>query len=462
MKKLILFILLFLFGICNIYAKTYYSKYTDFSEYSENEIQSSDTVLVEKTKFYHAYKETYNNSYLLNSIYEKTGLEYNEYLNWTDNINNIDKNLKYETCIKTNYIPFKKYEYYIVKNLSEKVTVNFFGVGSRKIGGYTMQQENFNMYTNDGLIIPNNEKEDLNDIYFTIELEKGTNRYLKYALYGSNDGYSFRESTLIQEIEDNSYNQIMTIQFGDYSNNPSILQNKIESVYCDTYTGFNEVSKQEVYRNYNTYYEYKIPQKEYIDLYLEEEPPEYKIDLDDYKYMYRYKTRDKVVVPDEILVEQKDFDINKIVTDSTVEDIKITSNLDLNINGTYQINFITPFNVITKDIKVDIKENYVEALKAQNEYNNYLLEKAQEANYSVDKKNLEIKEIIVSNEEEINSLKKELNNSNNKILNGITTNKLKEVKETKKQTINIFVLLISLTSIFVINRLLVIINGKKS
>jgi hypothetical protein len=153
-----------------------------------------------------------------------------------------------------------------------------------------------------------------------------------------------------------------------------------------------------------------------------------------------------------LIIENKDVDLNIFIMESTLNDIKITSNLNLNINGIYDINFISPFKTISTTVKVDIKENYLNALKSQEQYANYLLDAAETANYGVEQKNLEIKETIIDSTKEINRLKEEINNYKAKIKILEERKDLEKETEIDKQSINILLVLLCLTIIFIVDK----------
>ena len=126
----------------------------------------------------------------------------------------------------------------------------------------------------------------------------------------------------------------------------------------------------------------------------------------------------------------------------------------MNLNGTYKVNYILPFKTVVKDAIVDLKENYINLINKQNDYIKYLKDEADKSVYKVDKKNQEIKEIIISSSKEKNEI-------NEKYIScQIELKNLKDVKEnfkveTKKETNNFWDLVIIILTIFFIMTIIV-------
>ena len=117
------------------------------------------------------------------------------------------------------------------------------------------------------------------------------------------------------------------------------------------------------------------------------------------------------------------------------------------------MNFITPFKNISTNVVVDIKENYINIIKDQEDYIDYLIDNLYDANYKVNKENIEIKETINKTTKENRELINEVNSKTN-LLNDIK-GKREVIKDEKvvKQSFNIIILLIVLTVIYIISRI---------
>jgi len=452
MKKFYVFFLLLWICVKPAYAKTYYGEYGDYTNYSEEKIIASDVLKVESKNFYHAYTEKISYEYLEKSLYEKTGNYSTEYSNWNTNKDLLNANYAIEGCNAYTYKPFKELQYFYLKNLNEKIHVDSIKVYDTKTGNIVMQNDDFTMYNNDTFIFNITKEYSLANLKIHILIDKQNFQNVKLTLSMNNENNPFSNKILVQTIENNSININPLLVIDNFSNVEELLLNTTAISYCDKYVNGKVINESPVYRNVFTKYEYKVITKEYLDLYTDEETAKYKLDLNDYKTYYRYKIRDKVVLNDDMIIENKDVDLNNFIMESTLKDIKITSNLNLNINGIYDINFILPFKTVSTNVKVDIKENYLNALKVQEQYVDYLLDAAETANYSVNQKNLEIKETVIDSTKEINRLKEEINSYKAKIKILEERQDIEKETETNKQSINLFLILICLTVIFIVNK----------
>ena len=453
MKKFFVFFLVLWICVKPVHAKTYYSEYGDYTDYSEEKINSSDILKVESKNFYHAYTDKISYEYLEDSLYEKTGNYSIRYSNWNTNINLLDLNAEIEECTSYTYKPFKELKYFYLKNLSKNIHIESIKVYDLKNEKVLMNNDDFYMYSNDIFIFYIDEEYNLANLKIYISIDKQSAKDVKLTLSMNNENNPFGDKILVKTVEDNSDNNNIDLAIGDFSNVDELLLNSTTKSYCDENVNGKIVNEDPIYRNIFIKYEYKIITKEYLDLYVDEASTSYKIDYNDYKTYYRYKIRDKVVLNDDMTIENKDVNLNDFILESTLKDIKITSNLNLNVNGIYDINFILPFKTISTNVKVDIKQNYLDALKLQEQYVDYLLDASETANYSVNQKNLEIKENIIDSTNEINRLKEEVNNYKTKIKILEERQELKEESKINNQSSNISLILLCLTIIFVGNKL---------
>jgi len=117
----------------------------------------------------------------------------------------------------------------------------------------------------------------------------------------------------------------------------------------------NELGKLKSYRYFiNEKREYLFYQliKEPTNEYSIEPLPGYEHDLNAYQVTYNYYARDKIVVTDEIISREDPLIIYSSVP---VEQIKLSSNLDLFTNGEYKVSFYINENFsFTKIVKVNI------------------------------------------------------------------------------------------------------------
>ncbi len=452
MKKTLIFIGLICSFIKPVSAKTYYGDYGDFTSYSELEQKSNDVTLVETKKLYHAYKEKIDYQYVEDQLHKETGDYPNIYSNWVKDKDLLDINYQIEQCNAYTYQPFKKLKYFYLKNLDRNLHVNHIFAFNTKTDEVLIDNANFDMYTNDMFIFYIDKDYNLGDLEINISIKKQENAKANLALYMNNDSDPFSKKIFVNSLIDDSSETNTTFFVHNFYDVEELYLNTTNTVYCDSEINGKIIDNYLAYRNNYLLKRQEFTTKIYEDLYLSEETEEFKIDYEDYKTYYRYRVRDKVVIKDDLIIDDKNINLKDFILESTVDNIDITSNLNPNINGTYNINFILPFKTVSTTVKVDIKDNYLYALKQQEQYIDYLLDAAKSATYSVDEKNLEIKENIISSTKEINLLKEEINNYKLKIKELEERKSFDEEKTLRKQSINFPIILVCLTIIFVMDK----------
>lgn len=452
MKKSLLFLGLIFIFIQPISAKTYYGDYGDFTDYSEVETKSNEVTKVESKKYYHAYKEEPNYQYVKDYSHNETGYYPIFYSNWVKDRDLLNANYQIEECNAYTYQPFKKLKYFYLTNIDQDVHVNHIFAFNVKTEEFLMYNTNFDMYKNDTFIFYIDKDYNLSDIEIEISIEKQENAKAKLDLSMNNESDPFSRKIFVKSLTDDSYGTGVNFYMNNFYDVEELYLDTINTAYCNSEINGKVIENYIVYRNNYLIQRQEVITKIYEDLYLSEETEEYKIDYEDFKTYYRYSVRDKVVIKDDLIIDNKDFNLNDFILETSVDNIEITSNLNPNINGIYNINFILPFKTVSTTLKVDIKENYLYALKQQERYIDYLLDKATSATYSVDEKNLEIKENIISSTEEINLLKEEINNYRLKIKELEERKSFDEEKQVRKQFINFPIILVFLTIIFVIDK----------
>lgn len=406
MKKILLVIFLFFIG-SKVAAKTYYSDYGEFSEYNDIEILPSDTIYVEEIDKYQLYEENIVYEYLENSKFEYTGNTKLERTEWFEDYSFIDESKIIQMCYKYALKSVNEYNYLLIDNQSD----------------FNLIIKNFKLLTLDNKVIMERNNIKLYD-------------FSKYHVNLSEYGYKFDEIKLEVIYEKENIDQEGEISLGYYLNikdDVTNLNNKIKessinsntlndyitdfSIYsqytneCYDYLPDTGIDYKTYYRNVIVLNEYKVIYKNYIDEYAIESRDGYLLDKEKIKKYYRYKKRDKVEISDLLIIDSYDVALDSFITYTTIpiENIKIISDIDYSKNGVYKVNYILPFKTITKDIKVNITDNYVNVINKQVEYINELKNNVELANYAVNKKNLEIKELIVEEENKVNSIIEELN-----------------------------------------------------
>ena len=377
MKKILFLILLNLF-IIPVNAKTYYGPYSEYSTFSEEVIESSDTIEVIEKKVFRAYEENITYEYLEN---HPTGTK-------TGNSKIV---LGEKTTIKPENI-FEEHTLYTYLKQTDKALIKIKNNLDKSI------------YIEDILI--NGESQNkchfLTSTYaYGLNYEKNSNSYTINIKTEFKENYSLtfsliynKQERIIGTITNDNQSLLIDEDIIFYDEEELETDNKNEIIG-------KFVGEKKYYIPAYIYYEYKIVNLNYLDLYLEESD-EYKLDYDDYKILYSYRKRDKVDISDKIYIDSKDINLMDFVESNC--DVKFTSNINYSLNGTYKVNYITPFKTISTDVIVDIKENYINLIKEQEKALEDLKEKHDIAIYKINLKNQEIKEILNnSNDEYINN-----------------------------------------------------------
>lgn len=371
MKKILLFILSNCLFI-GVSAKTYYGPYSDYSSYTEEKIISNELIDVKEKKFYRAYEEIVNYEYLEeNDLYEKTG---NSKFILSEPLEEKPENV-FEEKIYYSYYPQNEDTYLKFSNNNSL---------SLSVKDVVINDE---IYKYNYLITRSYE--------YAFDFEKNSNRY-EISLNTNSDSYSINVYLVYKNEE--HFLGFLT------NDNDKVVIDDSNNFFLKTLEKTDNKDFIGKLENTNTYYiegkylyEYKIVNKNYLDLYLDESDI-YKLDYDDYKIYYAYRKRDKVEFKDEFLIDSYDTSLDSFIT--TEADYKVTSNIDYLVNGTYKINYILPFKTYTFDVTVDIKDNYINLIKATNGALNAMKTEYDEALFLVDKKNNEIKSLIDSSNDE--------------------------------------------------------------
>lgn len=450
MKKILFLIALFIL-IPKVNASTYYSDYILDDDYTSELITETDLISIDsEQEVYQYYKETIRYEYLDDSNYEKTGNSKEVVTPWIDDISLIDESKPYDIEYKYYHYKTRDYTHLILKNNGNEEKIK-----SVKI--YDMRNNTI-VFDKKDVVLSHGNKYifviDNLDMYYAkleIEFEDGLSD-INMDLYLSESRDIFIDGQFIQNI--NEY-KICIDDFTKYDisdNNELVMEHS-------KYLPSNVTNYLTFYRNNYIAYEYKIVEREYIDEYGTLENDEYLLDKDRVKKLYKYKKRDKVVLKDDLSINDKNTKLTDFIEYSSIDldDIKITSDINYSINGMYQINYILPFKTIKKDIKVDIESNYIDLINKQNEYITDLINSTIESNYAVDKKNLEIKEVIIEDDTKIKELT-ELLNTCYKEKNDLEDEKevLKTEKKVKQQSFSYIYIVLLLIVLLITCRIKVL------
>lgn len=456
MKKIVL-LLLILFSLnfkVQASAKdVYYSEYSDFSEFSQTKIDSSELVDVEIERRYKWYKENITDEYLL---YDD-GMEKYEFIN-TDNFIESDfSEWGYEKPDKTTGRVIEEKEEYKVKRLKpiqslmlgdfyfskDKVTLGEIEiyVNNNKIDYTSVCGSCYNGVFDESsfVLIDFYEPYYIKDI--TIKLITAENQYI-------NSFRMFAIEPMIDNVPSKIFasyiynNELSDIVITEEDFNIVNPEYEEEIIY-DLLPNVSRLDNVEVnmkYRYKDKYYYFYNTELEYLNGYYSEYPG-YKKDENDYMDYYRYRTRDKIVIDNEMTITRYKKDLNDFIISTT--DYEIESNINYLKNGVYSVRYVTPFQTIEKEVTVDIEENELrEELENLNQKYNELVvdynnnqDKIEELTESIEVKNEQIDNLkekqqieLSSNDTEYEELTNENKQCSMKLANMILRNEDNEKK----------------------------------
>ena len=407
MKRiLIIVMIIFNLFIKNTYAETIYGKYKRVDEFSK---QFEDEIKIDSYKIYNTYTKEYidmgymkdnelyvkdENDYIIEEIFTNEYKESDEYI--TINFDYLCKvrTLFILTDIKdlelTELEVFYKGEKinYIIENITDD-KINYLYDNNLD----TIYKHNSSTYIslafNKGLF--------LKDTKIVMHTKKGINS--SFTLYTGHSPYI---------ILNNNTDKKHIISFNIVTETDEI-DKKIEYFYKD---------EIKLYKHYE---EIKIPQ----NLYVKEGD---NLLLDDYKIINDYYERDKLILKDNLIINNKNQTINDLIEYASSE-VKIECDINYQINDKYNCKFILNDINITKDIYVNIKENEIE------KYGEIKKEPEQSKNNEIIKDNnikTEIKEEIKN----IIEVDKKIEIKNTKPETTVKIKKLKNNIKSKEKKIN--------------------------
>lgn len=457
MKKILWLIFLSFLIVTNVDAKVYYSDYSDFSQFQEEEVFPSDTVDVIKEKMYLWYKNVnklgdyklYNNVDSFSNDCYMT-----EFTDWSNQ--KID-NAGY------NYEERNAYYYTMAKGIRYIHLYNLQGsYGSFRIPELDIQYkdksikytytcngclEGFDDYINNGIYEENESYID-NGGSLIIDLGKEYPFHLIDVIFyifdlGNSDktytiGYSTDKENLL-------YYKQYVLQFSDeyWSNAVKRFHNSDEiddSIwkYNETYVGLRNndfvINKESIkqYRYQEKWCKVYEPFKEYSE--YSKEPIEdyiYRVD-DSLKYFYSYRVRDKLELDIEEITS-KDFNLNDFIVTST-DEVLISDNINWDKNGIYNVSFKLNNINVKEEVVLNVESNTISDLNKKIKYLEEQLNKLKiEKEKSLQLQENLNKEIISLKEQLYNcSLEKEKEIQNQNNLNDFYTSKTNELEEDIK------------------------------
>ena len=489
MKKILWLIFLLVLGVKVEAKEVYYSDYSNFSEFQQEEVINSDIVEVEKEERYLWYKEIQEEQdYQLYNLEDSFSDDcyFTEYSNWqNEKIDN--PGYIYDERNVYQYKKAKSVRYIHLYNLQGsygafRMTELTIKVNNKEIDyKYTCEGclSGFDDYINNGiydenksyinnggsLIIDLGKQYPLNQIeviFYIFDL--GPSDKLYTIGYSTDKKDIFIAQSYILNFADEYWDNALkvvkkitdlNISLQEWTTSETSYEIDDDASIVDT-----KVTKQ--YRYQEKWCKVYQKKKEYYQEYSNKAIDDYIYrDEESKKTFYRYRTRDKLEI-DVYDITDENFDLNNFIITST-DEVEITNNIDWNKNGIYDITFTLNDLIVTKSVNLNIDSNTIdelekeilileqqisnleEDLKKQKKYYEEQLEKLEEKlnNCQLDnnclKEILEEKELIIKNQEEqlislndkINQLQAEINSKIDEIIYLNQNNELLKDKITK-------------------------------
>ena len=489
MKKILWLIFLLVLGVKVEAKEVYYSDYSNFSEFQQEEVINSDIVEVEKEERYLWYKEIQEEQdYQLYNLEDSFSDDcyFTEYSNWqNEKIDN--PGYVYDERNVYQYTKAKSVRYIHLYNLQGsygafRMTELTIKVNNKEIDyKYTCEGclSGFDDYINNGiydenksyinnggsLIIDLGKQYPLNQIeviFYIFDL--GPSDKLYTIGYSTDKKDIFIAQSYILNFADEYWDNALkvvkkitdlNISLQEWTTSETSYEIDDDASIVDT-----KVTKQ--YRYQEKWCKVYQKKKEYYQEYSNKAIDDYIYrDEESKKTFYRYRTRDKLEI-DVYDITDENFDLNNFIVTST-DEVEITNNIDWNKNGIYDITFTLNDLIVTKSVNLNIDSNTIdelekeilileqqisnleEDLKKQKKYYEEQLEILEEKLNNCQSDNnclkeiLEEKELIIKNQEEqlislndkINQLQAEINSKIDEIIYLNQNNELLKDKITK-------------------------------
>ena len=489
MKKFLWLIFLLVLGVKVEAKEVYYSDYSNFSEFQQEEVINSDIVEVEKEERYLWYKEIQEEQdYQLYNLEDSFSDDcyFTEYSNWqNEKIDN--PGYVYDERNVYQYTKAKSVRYIHLYNLQGsygafRMTELTIKVNNKEIDyKYTCEGclSGFDDYINNGiydenksyinnggsLIIDLGKQYPLNQIeviFYIFDL--GPSDKLYTIGYSTDKKDIFIAQSYILNFADEYWDNALkvvkkitdlNISLQEWTTSETSYEIDDDASIVDT-----KVTKQ--YRYQEKWCKVYQKKKEYYQEYSNKAIDDYIYrDEESKKTFYRYRTRDKLEI-DVYDITDENFDLNNFIVTST-DEVEITNNIDWNKNGIYDITFTLNDLIVTKSVNLNIDSNTIdelekeilileqqisnleEDLKKQKKYYEEQLEILEEKLNNCQSDNnclkeiLEEKELIIKNQEEqlislndkINQLQAEINSKIDEIIYLNQNNELLKDKITK-------------------------------
>lgn len=446
MKKFLL-VLFLCFSFCSVKALTYYGDYSSFSDWQSEYIESSDTMNVEIKDMYKYYRE----NIIWNYYKEGENPTNYPYVNKNNYIYSDFTEYSEEKPVNKPVIESKNvYTYQEAEPVRYiKIDNIYGGYGSLRFSEISIKDGNgreieywytcincndkFDSHVHNGIVNENwshidNGGElviDLTNYYKYDELEVNIYIYdvadeyktFNMSFYNELDKDKIMDVSLVDRFVCNSLDEPMHYNY-TYRNLHvydikwgEVKQTEDNIVESSSLKILN-VKTYYRYKDYKYYYYNQI--RTYSD-YMEEANTEYPNKSDEYMTYYRYQTRDKISVQDNIVITNKNQKLEDYI-ESTIP-VRIESDINYDVNGEYNVNYMTALGDINVKVIVDIESNelnarYNELLENYNDllnrYNNL------ENEYQISNNNMQSLnnqyDVLLNRYNEIENLLNEINN----------------------------------------------------
>ncbi len=480
-RVLLIFFLIFMFNInVNATTTTYYSDYSSYGPYIDEKVESDELTDVKKTVMYRYYKEERENGeYYVkdqnNSLYpyiDEEDFITTNWSEWTDSAPNEEEGRKIKTREVYYYQEMKKVRYIHftdIRGSNSRLNINEIIVSNNNEPiSYTIYCEGCNndfyeKITNG--IITFEDSYILEDGYLRIDL----NDYyhlsdLSIKFYITDFGYDEKRYTLStsrdSSINSNIYTFVVTRLFFKNNNFNEYMERNYKlgklifrqpewdewkkSLLPIDSSSTRRVQKKLEYSYQDTMYRYYRLNKVYAANYYENAPECFpKKDEKDYKEYYQVRTRDKVVIKDEIIINNKNQKLEDFIIEDTTGKGVIDSNINYEQNGYYYASFIFPFTTIDKLVYVDIPENNrsdekenEEKQEEKDEKQEKKEEKQENKKDALEEKTKEKIDEKVEVKEEEREKKEDVNKISNNIEKSKKVDNVKEEKQEKRITMD--------------------------
>lgn len=457
MKKIFLILCMFL-CIGNVSASTHYSDYSDFSDWNIDYIEEDDKTFVETKTLHKYYREEISGEYFLegenNSNYpivDYNNYYYSDYSEYGLEYPLVKPNRDIETIGGYKYQEATKVKYIVFDNIHGSYgSLRITEIGIKDSKGNNIEYlaicNNCNIqfldYINNGIYKENEsyienggslvlelyDYYSYDDIYLSMGIFDVTNETKTYNI----SFYPNLESDKLLYINvsdnfTNDYYKDTPIYNYDYTNmvkgNITFSEPKIslDEILPTESTNVESVS---LYRYRDKYYYYYKVDKYYSD-FMEYGNDEYPIESDEFITYFRYKRRDKAIIEDNITITNYNVNLQDYIESST--DFSIATDIDVTKNGVYYVQYILPYEVVRKEIVVNIEENNLkeENQRLIDEYNNLLtqyeetlsmLEDLERVNQNNNNEYQKLSELFVELQNRYNELQNVIDDLNNDLL----------------------------------------------